>query len=347
MKKKVSIVGTVGLPACYGGWETLVHNITLSKSENVSYEIYCSKKAYEKKLAEFNGAKLTYLPFSANGVSSIIYDIASLVHCWKTKPDVVLILGVSGCVFLPIFRFFSKSKVITNVDGIEWKRNKWSRLAKAFLKFSESIAVKFSDTVVADNQGIYEYLESAYSIKSEIIAYGGEHALTSDVLVNDSGYFLSICRIEPENNIEMILDSFSQSGEKLKFVGNWQSSTYGIELKSKFEGFKNIEIIEPIYELSKLFELRRSCTGYIHGHSVGGTNPSLVEIMHFGKQIYNFDCVFNRYTTENHALYFKCKKSLQEIICENKKVSSNSTMKEIAENRYTWQVVTSQYEYLY
>lgn len=348
--KKIAIVGTVGLPACYGGWETLVDNIVKNDKEN-EYTVFCSSKAYAKKTSDYNGAKLIYLPFSANGMSSIIYDITSLIMCIYKKYDAVLILGVSGCVFLPIFKAISNKKVITNIDGIEWKRDKWSSFASWFLKFSEKVAIKFSDLIVTDNQGIYEYVKSEYNVHSEVIAYGGEHAL-SDQNYDDAesetfgDYFLSVCRIEPENNVHMVLDAFSKSSENIKFIGNWNSSSYGIELKSKYSKFGNIEIIDPIYDLNILYKYRLGCKGYIHGHSVGGTNPSLVEIMHFGKQVYAFDCVFNKYTTAHKALYFCSANELCELLNEHHS-ANNKEMLEVARTKYTWEVITQKYVNLY
>lgn len=344
---KVSIVGTVGLPACYGGWETLVDNIVINKSDKIDYTVYCSTKNYDKKLESYNGAKLIYLPISANRIQSIPYDIVSLIHCWFTKPDVVLVLGVSGCVFLPIFKLFTKSKIVTNVDGIEWKRGKWGRFAKWFLKLSEAFAVKYSDVVVADNDGIRNYIDNAYDVKSKVIAYGGEHALISEITQSAKDFFFTVCRIEPENNIEMVLQAFANSEHKYKIIGNWDSSPYGIDLKEKYSIYKNIEMIDPIYELDVLFELRQECKGYIHGHSVGGTNPSLVEVMHFSKPIYAFNCEFNRYTTEDKGLYFDNSSELRALIDQHSKTVVNDDMKEIAMRRYTWNIVTKQYENLY
>ena len=344
---KVSIVGTVGLPACYGGWETLVDNIVNARTSEFEYSIYCSSRNYENKVDSYNGAKLIYLPLSANGISSICYDIFSLMHTWFTRPNVVLILGVSGCIFLPFFNLFSSAKVIVNVDGIEWKRDKWSGFAKKFLKFSEAMAVKYADVIIADNEGISDYITSEYGVNSEVIAYGGEHALITNIDGNCSDYFFTVCRIEPENNVDMILEAFSNSDVKYKIVGNWNSSIYGQQLKAKYSVFDNIEIIDPVYDLNALFNYRKNCKGYIHGHSVGGTNPSLVEIMHFSKQIYAFDCVFNRFTTENEALYFSTDKDLMELLADKSLSSNNKKMKSIAIKRYTWEIVAKQYESLY
>ena len=165
-----------------------------------------------------------------------------------------------------------------------------------------------------------------------------------------SDFYLSLCRIEPENNVSMILESFAGTPYKLKFVGNWNNSEYGLALKNKYSKFDNIEIIDPIYDISVLFDLRSQCKGYVHGHSAGGTNPSLVEAMQFGMDILAFDCNFNRYTTEDKAHYFSSSNHLREII-ENIESSvlpqSGKDMAEIAYRRYQWSEITRLYEQTY
>ncbi|MBO2600178.1 DUF1972 domain-containing protein [Shewanella algae] len=348
---KVAVIGTVGIPACYGGFESLVENLTKYSSEKVKYEVFCSSKSYPQKLSHYNGATLSYLPLSANGAQSIPYDMLSLIWCIFKKPDVTLILGVSGCLFLPIYRLFSKSKVVTNIDGLEWKRDKWSKWAKKFLKLSEYIAVKYSDVVITDNKAIGEYVDAEYSKDNVVIAYGGDHAVIDAKGVGSmEDYYLALCRIEPENNVEMILRAFSGSEHRLKFVGNWNASEFGRLMKSSFGQEKNLELIDPIYELDELFTLRSRCKGYVHGHSAGGTNPSLVEAMHFTKPVYAFDCSFNRYTTEDKAIYFSSEKELEDklsLIKEKELKTVSDDMKEIANRRYTWAVVANSYEQIY
>ncbi|MEH0690597.1 DUF1972 domain-containing protein [Vibrio cholerae] len=349
--KRVAVVGTVGLPACYGGFETLVENLTKNASSNISYSVFCSSKSYDVRKSEHNKASLEYLPLSANGIQSIPYDILSFMKCWMIKPDVTLVLGVSGCVFLPIYKLFSKSKIITNIDGLEWKRGKWHPFAKRFLKLSEAIAVRYSDVVICDNQAIGDYVTSEYNTSNVVIAYGGDHVLPKNPdPVEKEKFYFSVCRIEPENSVDMVLEAFSKTSKQLKFVGNWDASDFGIQLKIKYEKNPNIEIIDPIYDVDELYKLRQACKGYLHGHSAGGTNPSLVEAMHFGMPILAFDCKFNRYSTENQALYFNSSESLVYLLSEDDTSSFmcvGPRMLDIAERKYNWKIISEAYEKLY
>ncbi|MGR2952129.1 DUF1972 domain-containing protein [Vibrio vulnificus] len=349
--KKVAVIGTVGIPACYGGFESLVENLTRFKSEKVNYSVFCSSHTYPGKKASHNGAELVYLPLNANGIQSVPYDIFSMIKCWRVKPDTVLILGVSGCLFLPIFKLFSKAKIVTNIDGLEWKRDKWGQWAKKFLKWSEAIAVRYSDIVITDNKAIGEYVENEYGKESVTIAYGGDHAIRDTEVANDeSGYALGLCRIEPENNVHVILDAFSSVSYRLKFIGNWNASAFGQELKKKYSLNKNIELIDPIYDLDELYKLRKNCSVYIHGHSAGGTNPSLVEMMHFGVPILAFDCSFNKFSTENRASYFSSKFELVELVNSLNYIDlakNGEAMLEISKRRYTWKEITRLYEEVY
>jgi hypothetical protein len=169
----ISIIGTVGIPARYGGFETLAENLVKSKTEGMKYTVFCSAKAYQEKPKNYLGAKLRYVNLNANGISSIPYDLICMLL--SLRSDVMLILGVSGSLFLPIIRLLYKGKIITNIDGIEWKRDKWGKMARFILHISEKFAVMFSDVVIGDNQGIIEYIKEMYKREAILIEYGGDH----------------------------------------------------------------------------------------------------------------------------------------------------------------------------
>lgn len=355
--KKVAIVGIQGVPAKYGGFETLVENmIGENCSSEVCYTIFCSGKDYATHMDTYKGARLKYVPlFHANGAQSTPYDILSMLKCLRGY-DTVLILGVSGCIFLPIFRLLYRKRLIVNIDGLEHRRAKWGKFAKWFLRTSEAMAVRFADVVVADNKGIQDYVTETYGKPSELIAYGGDHTqrevseerqqeILNKYGVKSNDYAISVCRIEPENNSHILCEAFAKSGRNLVFVGNWERSEYSRNLKKEYGSYSNIRMVDSVYDLDELYALRNQCECYIHGHSAGGTNPSLVEAMSFGKPIIAFDVVYNRETTENKAYYFKNSNQLVELVSQKEK--DGASMKEIAKWRYTWKHIAKQYEALY
>lgn len=357
---KVAIIGTVGVPANYGGFETLVEQLVRhNQDEDLQYSVFCSKKSYSDKRWVYHGAKTEYIGLNANGLQSIPYDIVSLIRASR-QSDVILILGVSGCAFLPIYRLFSKKKLIINIDGLEHRRDKWNKWVRKFLKFSEKQAVKYGDVVVTDNKGITDYVLDEYGKSSCLIAYGGDQVIKevnedqiNNVLdkykLEKEAYALGICRIEPENNVHLILEAFENAKKKIVFIGNWQKNEFGKQLASKYKDSDYVRITPAVYDLEVLNVLRSNCNLYLHGHSAGGTNPSLVEAMFFKKPIIAYDCIYNRETTENKARYFKSVGELESLISnpssEFKENAQN--MSEIANRRYRWEIIARQYEQLY
>lgn len=355
MAKKISIVGIVGVPANYGGFETLVDNLvryhhTRHKHEEIT--VYCSRNDYPDLVPEFLSAELKYIPLSANGVQSIIYDIWALFSAVLNRSDIILLLGVSGAIALPLVRLFSSAKIITNIDGIEWRRKKWNRFAKWFLRVSEEISVRYSHSIIADNEAISSYVKQTYGVVSHVIAYGGDHVLGVDSVPVDElnlpgKYTFTVCRIEPENNIAMILRAYSElKDHALVIVGNWNNSDYGVNLRNKFAEHKHIFMLDPIYDLGKLKTLRENASYYIHGHSAGGTNPSLVEAMHFGHPVLAYDCNFNRFTTNGSAIYFSSADEVRRVLSctsEDKLLEVGRELRMYAQRMYTWDVVAEMY----
>lgn len=354
--KHVAIVGIQGVPASYGGFETLVENIIGDNCPSeVKYTIFCSSKDIPDRQETYKGCRLKYIPLHANGMQSIPYDILSLCSVIRGY-DTILVLGTSGCSFLPIFRLFCRKKLIVNIDGLEHRRKKWGRTARCFLRFSEAMAIRFADVVISDNKGIQNYVYETYHKHSVLIAYGGDHAcrkVPDDVqaqhLANyglaPDKYAISVCRIEPENNCHETLKAFAQSKKKLVFIGNWKHSTYARNLKEMYRCYPNIVLLDAIYDLDVLYTLRANAGMYIHGHSAGGTNPSLVEAMFFGCPIIAYDVIYNRETTKNQAYYFTDVESLNSLLSRSD--LEGATMKRIAEEEYTWQHISQQYCSLY
>lgn len=355
MKKKViGIIGTNGLPGKYGGWDQLVIHLTKNLQQQFDFIVYTSYTNYNPENTIINSAKIKKINFKANGGQSIPYDIASIFHAVK-HCDVLYLCGTSGCISLPLARKFGK-KIILNPDGQEWLRDKWSKPVQFFLKKSEEYGVKFSDVVVADNKVIKDYLKSHYNKDSVQIEYGGDHVLKVPMKkdteekygIKERKYGFKVCRIVPENNLDLILEAFKEVPSiDLVIVGNWDFSDYGKNLREKYTAYPNLKLLSPIYDQQILDELRSNCGIYVHGHSVGGTNPSLVEAMNLGLCIFSYDVSYNRETTENKAFYFSSKEELQNLLLTNTNddviTLCGEQMKEVAEKRYTWKVITDKY----
>ena len=358
LMKKVAVIGTQGVPAKYGGFETLVENIIGENcSDNVQYTVFCSSKDIKSKAKEYNGARLKYIPLHANGAHSIPYDIISMLRCLRGY-DAVLILGVSGCIFMPVFKLLCRSRIIVNIDGLEHRRAKWKNWVRKVLKTSESLAVRYADVIITDNKGIQDYAKQLYKKDTTLITYGGDHAMLNNVKAErekeilqsyglvGNGYSMSVCRIEPENNCHITLETFAKSNEKLIFIGNWDRNGYSRKLKEEYKDkYANIVIADSIYDLEILYVLRKNARMYIHGHSAGGTNPSLVEAMFFGCPILAYDVVYNRETTFGQAYYYNNAEELTKLI--NSNVLDGAPMKRLAKEEYTWKKIAGQYEALY
>jgi glycosyltransferase involved in cell wall biosynthesis len=356
--KAIAILGTNGLPGRYGGWDQLMEHLTKLLSSKYHFTVYCSAWSYKKKHKSHNGAKLVYIPLRANGWQSILYDVVSSVHALFFS-DTILLLGGGGTVMFPLFRFFGR-RVIYHPDGIEWERKKWSKLVRKILYSLEQVGVSWCDDIISDNGEISDYLWKTYSKRSWLIEYGSDHVLFRDLSASimmtygiiKGNYAFKVCRIEPENNIDLILSAFANSALKLIIVGNWENSTYGKKLLKEYADSHNIVMLSPIYNQIKLDELRANCGLYIHGHSVGGTNPSLVEAMFLGLNVVAFDVVFNRKTTEESSLYFRDAFELR-IIIENYLSNSKSfkdigrNLRNIALRRYRWSDIVLKYDMIF
>ncbi|MCC6372230.1 MAG: DUF1972 domain-containing protein [Bacteroidia bacterium] len=357
--QKIAIIGTVGLPANYGGFETLSEHIVKNLGKEYRFTVYCSGKKYPaaRRLKNYLGAQLRYLPFDANGVQSIIYDSLSILHA-LFYADALLVLGVAGAWLFPFIKLFTNKKIIVSIDGIEWKRDKWNFAAKFYLWWVEKMAVKFSHIDISDNESIQNYTAIRYGSLSRIIEYGADHcsavAKTKEVCEKfpflNAPYAIKVCRIEPENNIQMVLEAFSKfKHQTLVIIGNWNNSDYGKNLRAKFKFFENIIMLDAIYDQTLLNMLRSNASLYIHGHSAGGTNPSLVEAMFMGLPVLAYDVSYNRTTTENKAFYFKTIHDIHNGVMQlqgEKQKQLAAVMKEIAGRRYTWKVIASKYRLL-
>lgn len=358
IKKKVAIVGTNGLPAMYGGYETLAEYLTKYLADKFDFTVYCSKT--QPKLYDiYNGSRLLFIPLKANGWQSIIYDICTLFHA-AYNSDIILYLGPGAGYFIPLIKLFRKS-IIVNHGGLnEWEREKYSKFQRFIAKMGHKYAAKYSTYNIADNLLLRDSIQKEFGVDSHVIRYGGDHAIKIDIDDDlarkypflNTNYYVNVSRAQIDNNLHLVLDAFKNAPEKkLVMVSNWSVSNYGIELKKQFkDNFSNIIILDAIYQPKEINAIRGNAEAYIHSHSYCGTSPSLVEAMSLGLPILSYDVPTNRETTKDKALFFKNSKELLEIIqCEtnNNLVSIGKEMKKIADIEYTWFFISSQYASLF
>lgn len=352
--KKIAIVGVKGIPAAYGGFETFVEQFvqhsTIGAKDLV---VFCDKTT--DRSAQVQGCRRIFVPFNANGAQGIVFDCIGLVMSGLMRRD-VLLLGCNSAFMVPLMRLLGR-KVHTNIGGLEWSRRKWGRFAQWYLKTMEQIAAKYSNTMIADNQKLCDYLANEYNVEASLIAYGGDHlerlppperaqiAPYKDAYDFNKEAYLVVARCQPDNNFETIADAFLNSERRLLIIANLGNS-YGDFLQAKYRDATNIKFQNGVYDQAVLRQLRDNCKGYIHGHSAGGTNPSLVEAMFSTRPILCFDNGFNNHTTDGQALFWSDAQSLRAQIdaLEARGEGAFTVFREIAKDKYEWGKITKQYE---
>ncbi len=381
--KHVFIIGSKGIPAKYGGFETFVEKLTEEqKSEEIKYHVACLSD--NNKSFEYNGARCFNVKVPNIGPGkAVCYDIAALKECIKyirnnnIEDAIVYILACRIGPF--VGRYKKKLKkldgnLFVNPDGHEWNRAKWNRAIRVYWKFSEKYMVKHADLLVCDSRNIEKYIKEdykQYNPKTIFIAYGAdtEKSKLSDndrnllkwykeKNVKKKEYYLVVGRFVPENNYETMITEFMKSKTNKDFViiTNVRKNKFYERLKAKtnFGEDRRIKFVGTVYDQELLKKIRENAYGYLHGHEVGGTNPSLLEALATTDLNLLLDVGFNREVGGNGALYFtKANRNLASLL-DNLEIYdevSMTTYGENAKNRinreYTWEKIINDYEKLF
>ena len=355
----VPLVGIQGLPNQYRGFQTL--SVFLVKYLGMEHEItvYCSGVDQEGKPDEYSGARLKYYDITSHGGKGILFDCKCLWDEAEDDYDVIMILGFGPGPLMSYVPLCVKRKCILNFGGLDWQRDKWSKKAQYVIKTCEKLLVKNSSIVVSDNNKIHDYIMSEYGKDSTLIAYGGDqasprpvtNALREKYPFLNGKYAFEVARIQSDNNIEMLMQAFIKAQEMpFVLVGNWMSTEWGREMKAMYEHEKSLVLLDAIYDQEILDVLRSNCYLYVHGHSAGGTNPSLCEAMYLGLPILAFSNGYNENTTNNQARYFKDADELCQIVKSITKEELDDMrplMKQFADEHYRWEGVAKEYEKLF
>lgn len=358
MAKKVSIVGSHGLYANYGGWDQLVINLS-EKNRNHEYIIFNSKDS-NKAFKTPKGSEVIFLPFKASGFQGIFYDYWSVFISYIKKVDCILLLGNQGIFVIPFlnFLFRKKPKIVVNIGGIEWKREKFNLLQKNYLKWAFKLSNVYSNSIIFDNEFFLELVDKQtllnYKKKYKVIPYGGDLAKGTDKqellgqykFLNDN-YYLSVSRAIKDNQITELIEFWKQRKEALVVISNFSTSDYGMQIwKNRNNLSKNIVLINGLYDKNILDTIRRGCTGYIHTHTTCGSAPSLIEMVHARVPIISFDVPQNRFTLENQCAYFKNFNELNKILDKKEGLRTYTPSQKLKE-KYLWKQIINRYEELF
>ncbi|AUC74749.1 DUF1972 domain-containing protein [Olleya sp. Bg11-27] len=353
---KIAIIGTRGVPNHHGGFEQFAEFFSVFLAEN-KHEVYVyNSHTHPYQESTFKGVKIIHCKDPENVIGTagqFLYDLNCIKDARKRDFDIILQLGyTSNSIW---HRFLPKKPIIiTNMDGLEWKRSKYSKTVQTFLKYAEKLAINSSDYLISDSIGIQEYIKNTYNKDSTYIAYGADNFINEDGSVLESynvtsyKYNMLIARFEPENNLETILDGASLADKKETFlvVGKHDANEFGEYLKKKYIDHKNIRFIGGVYNLEHLNNLRHFSNLYFHGHSVGGTNPSLLEAMASTTLIIANDNVFNKAILNEDAFYFTDKnevaKYIDTINKEEYQDKITNNFKKI-EDTFNWNKINNQY----
>lgn len=356
---RIGIIGTRGIPNHYGGFEQFAEYLSLGLV-NKGHQVWVyNSHLHPYQESNWKGVNIIHckdMEDKLGTAGQFIYDFNCILDARKRDFDVILQLGyTSSSVWgwlLP-----KKPIVITNMDGMEWKRSKFSKKTQYFLKHAEKWAINTSNHLVADSVGIQQYLKNTQNVDSTYIPYGAIIFNTpiNDVLASyqlqEHQYSMLIARMEPENNIEIILDGFVKSNLNTPFlvIGKTENK-FGQYLKEKYKDNKKIQFLGGIFDINVLNNLRFYSSLYFHGHSVGGTNPSLLEAMSSKSLIAAHDNIFNKSILGDDALYFNNADEVAKILITDTTQNRTSYIQNNSqkiETLYTWDKIIEDYEKLF
>lgn len=359
-KKKVALIGTNGIPAHYGGIETLAEYLARDLNEDYDLYCYCSKTPKEKQIASYRNTHLIYSRWKANGWQSIFFDGSTILKSLR-KHDVLVVLGCS-CAPAMWFKVFTNKHIVLNaIGGREMEKVRGAKLfgkiEVAIKKWMEGIQAHYADYVIIDNAANVKLFEEKYNVDVLLAEYGGDHAIAEPITPEmqekypflNGQYDVTVSRAQEDMNIHMVIDAYKQVPERnVVIVSNWQKSEYGQKLYAENAGkYHNIILLNAIYDQKELNTIRSNATLYLHTHSMCGTAPSLVEAMYLGLPIICFKVPTNIETTENKSVYFETVPELVDILRGLDKstlIKLKADLNEIALRRYNWKRISNIYK---
>jgi len=358
---RIAILGTRGIPASYGGFETFAeHLATRLVARGHEVTVYCRSHYVSPRQLEFHGVRLQVLPtIQHKYFDTVVHTFLSAVHAIPNRFDAALICNAANAPFAPILRF-TGTPVAINVDGLEHKRKKWGRLGRRYYRLAEYLSTLLPNEMVTDAQVIQNYYLAQHKAKSTMIAYGSEverrpdRAVVRKWRVEPNRYVLYVSRLEPENNAHLVIEAFKRvrTAYRLLVVGDAPyAEQYINDLKARARGDKRIIFTGFVFG-QDYRALQQNAYCYVHATEVGGTHPALVEAMGYG------NCVLTLATPENmevvgeagipYADEFDLSEKLQRVLRDGSLVHAYRNRAQLrAQSHYDWDHVVNQYEQLF
>lgn len=352
---KIALVGTRGVPARYGGFETCVEEVgSRLAASGHQVRVYCRPSGSSAQLDEYLGMHLIHLPVvRKRAIETLAHTTLSVLHRSLTGADAAVLFNAANSPLLPVVRARGVP-VATHVDGLEWRRGKWGPTGKRYYRTAESLAVRWSDALIADAQGIADYYTDEFDAPTELIAYGAPildnpgASRIAELGLRPQGYHLVIARFEPENHVREIVQGYTRSNASLPLVvvgSAPYSDDYTADITAAADD--RVRLLGGLWDQDQINELYANALSYLHGHSVGGTNPSLLRAAGAATFTLAYDVSFNREVLGPHADYFANADDVALLVtkAEGDRDSAASRGRALQADirRYNWDDVAEKY----
>jgi len=355
----IAMVGTRGVPARYGGFETAVEEIgrrLTARGHHVT--VYC-RSGNGDPATTYLGMRLVTLPaLRRRSLETLSHSGLSVLHLLRHRTDVALVFNAANAPWLPLLRM-ARVPVATHVDGLEWKRAKWGRVGKSYYRWAEATSVRWSDALIADAAGIQEYYARSFAVPTTLLTYGAPRIdptrveRLGEVGLEAGGYHLVVARFEPENHVDLIVDGYVRSAARrpLVVVGSAPyADAYTTRVRACAGGDPRVRFVGGLWDQELLDQLYAGAHTYLHGHSVGGTNPSLLRAIGAGTATIAYDVSFNREVLRTDGAYFSSSDDVAREVeaseSDEAAVRARGDALRVRARDYDWDDVTDGYEQL-
>jgi len=356
---RFAMIGTRGVPARYGGFETAVEEIGRRLVERGHEVVVYCRNAGDRP-GHHLGMELVHLPAThRKSLETLSHTALSVAHLVThgPRPDAAVVFNAANAPFVPALRARGVP-VAVHVDGLEWKRSKWQGAGRRYYRVVEGLAVRWADALIADAEGIARYYASEFRAPTELIAYGAPiqedpgSSRLDGLGLRTRGYHVAVARFEPENHVREIVEGYTRSAARLPLVvvgSAPYSNAYTAEVAALAAADPRVRLLGAVWDQGRLDELYANALTYLHGHSVGGTNPSLLRAMGAGTAVLAHDVSFNREVLGPEGWFFDGPAALRGLLEEAESrvpemVATGRALREHARQVYDWEDVTARYE---